>query len=281
LRGPLVCLTSDIAKSLIGGEREVSLDLGISEDRVKVEDDQVTFPSGDSMDVSMLNKVSRRDNVVFVLLDSHPVPVEVRNRHYMKLVPTGTAPVLEIDGVRMHRTKNTTPEKDADSKVAALNISGGRLLEIGTGLGYTTKAAARKELTCVVSLELDPNVLQIARINPWSQGLFEDPLINIILADSCRLVLGLPKESFDYILHDPPTLARAGDLYSEVFYGQLHSVLRTGGRLFHYTGLPGATSRGLNVAAAVAGRLRRVGFSNVRIDHRNRGVLCEKDSSFP
>ena len=62
------------------------------------------------------------------------------------------------------------------------------------------------------------------------------------------------------MLHDPPRFALAGELYSLSFYTELARVLRRGGRLFHYTGAPNSRSRGRDLAAEVATRLRAAGF---------------------
>jgi uncharacterized protein len=78
----------------------------------------------------------------------------------------------------------------------------------------------------------------IAQLNPWSQELFADPKISQLMGDACEVVPAFANESFDRVIHDPPTLKLAGELYSSAFYRELYSILKRGGRLFHYSGDP-------------------------------------------
>ncbi|MDQ6660672.1 MAG: spermine synthase, partial [Chloroflexota bacterium] len=77
---------------------------------------------------------------------------------------------------------------------------------------------------------------EIARLNPWSQGLFNNPKIQQIMGDTFEVVQGFEDESFSRIIHDPPVFSLAGELYSGAFYQQLYRILKRGGRLFHYIG---------------------------------------------
>ena len=52
----------------------------------------------------------------------------------------------------------------------------GCVLDTATGLGYTAIEAA-KTAEQVVTIELDPVALEIARLNPWSQTMFDNPEI--------------------------------------------------------------------------------------------------------
>ena len=63
------------------------------------------------------------------------------------------------------------------------------------------------------------------------------------------------------ILHDPPRFGFAGELYSQAFYAQLARVLRRGGHLFHYTGMPNRLTSGRDVPREVCKRLEKAGFS--------------------
>jgi hypothetical protein len=60
-----------------------------------------------------------------------------------------------------------------------------------------------------------------------------------------------------------------------VFYDELARVLRTGGRLFHYTGTPNRLTSGRDVPQEVARRLRLAGFTT-QID--GDGVLAVRGS---
>jgi predicted methyltransferase len=80
-------------------------------------------------------------------------------------------------------------------------------------------------------------------------------------ADVSNAIDALSDQCFDAILHDPPRFGIAGELYSQRFYDQLARVLKSGGKLFHYTGTPNKLTTGRDVPAEVATRLRRAGFA--------------------
>jgi uncharacterized protein len=173
-------------------------------------------------------------------------------------MPTAGAPTMLVSGFSMHRIKGTEPWADTQSKIRALAPIAGRVLDTTTGLGYTALLAARAAGE-VVTIELDPVGIEIARRNPWSSELFTRPNIHQRLGDAFEIVDELPASSFDRVIHDPPYLTLAGDLYSEEMYRRLHRVLRPGGRLFHYIGDP-ASQSGARVTTGVIRRLEAVGF---------------------
>lgn len=269
-------LTAEVVEKILRGEDRVSLDLGLSEAVVSPQGGSVIFPDGSRVDLESLRDILKRPDTVFMLLDSELSPVSLSNSHYYKLVPTSGAPTLEIDGVRMHRTKGTTPEADAMEKVRALGIRGGLVLEIGTGLGYTAQAAVKAGAGSVVSVELSPAVLKIAVMNPWSRGIFIDERIHVVLGDAYDIVRSLRSGLFDYMIHDPPRLSLAGHLYGASFYAELFRVLKKGGQIFHYVGEPGSRYRGRNLREGVANRLRETGFVKVFYHEGIRGLTCVK-----
>jgi hypothetical protein len=269
-------LTAETAKSILEGHTHVSLDLGLSRVEVAIDDECARLPGGAVVGLEDLRRIADREDSVFFPEGGALRQVSSWYGRFYKLVPTRGAPTLEIDGVRMHRTKGTTPEADAAEKVGALGISGGRVLDTCAGLGYTAIEALRKGCGLVVSIELSPEVLRIARMNPWSRGLFTDGRVHLLIGDSHHLVDSLTEDFFDYIIHDPPRFAHAGQLYGEEFYADMHRALRAGGRLFHYTGEPGSRFRRVDVMKGVMRRLRGVGFRRLRYHEETMGVICEK-----
>jgi len=211
---------------------------------------------------------------IYILVGGKIGPVAFfRDGLYYKLYPISSydAPTLEISGVKMHRVVGITPWQDSRLKVSRVKVGrGDKVLDICTGLGYTAINSFYRGGT-VISIEKDINVLNIARYNPWSRGLENIP---ILLGDAYEIVGDLPREFFDVIIHDPPRFALAGELYSLDFYRKLYSVLRRGGRLFHYVGEPGI-KKGKYLIGGVAKRLRMVGFT-VRIDRSLKGVYAQK-----
>jgi predicted methyltransferase len=224
-------------------------------------------------DQETLRRIAADQAVVYRLEPRGPARVQRYDEStggFYKLVPTTGAPTIEISGVRMHRTKDVTPWQDTEAKLATIRPVVGRVLDTTTGLGYTAILAARTA-EHVLTIERDPGVVAIAAENPWSRELFESPRIERRIGDAAEVVPTLPAASFDRVVHDPPTIALAGELYGLAFYEELLRVLRPGGRLFHYTGTPGR-ARGLDLPARVAARLRKVGFDHVRLRPEALGV---------
>jgi len=188
-------------------------------------------------------------------------------------MPTPSAPTLLISGIPMHRIKDTTPNQDTQQKLKALGKPYGRILDTATGLGYTAIQAA-KTADLVVTIEFDPAVLEICCLNPWSAELFTRPNIQPLIGDSVDLVAGFPDASFNAIIHDPPTFALAGEMYSSATYQQLYRILKPGGRLFHYIGNP-ESRYGATTGRGVVARLRQAGFK-VTPKGRAFGVLGMK-----
>ena len=177
---------------------------------------------------------------------------------------------LEIDGVRMHPA-GASPQAAAKAMVARLRLRrGGRVLDVCTGLGYTAIAEAAEGCS-VVTVEVDERVVEAARSNPASAGLFGNPLVKRFLGDALSFVASLEAAGFDAVLHDPPRFSFAGELYSQAFYEELFRVLKPGGVLFHYTGKPGE-KRGVSFRKGVAERLRAAGFIGV--------AWCEAEQGF-
>ncbi|MEM2650656.1 MAG: RsmD family RNA methyltransferase [Candidatus Caldarchaeum sp.] len=240
------------------GEAEVSLDIGLTRKPCLV--------SGDGMFVGklkvgwrQLEEMAESPEDVFILKRKPQRLSWFDGSYYRMVLPKwGHAPTLEINGIRMHRTVDISPERDALQKVSLLpSLKNSTVLDVCTGLGYTAIAALRRGAYRVVTVEKDPNVLEMASYNPWSRELF-DRRVKIVLRDAldflprCRMV-------FDAVVHDPPTIRIAGDLYSLDFYRELHRVLRNGGVLVHYVGQPGV-KKGVKIYVGVMERLRMAGF---------------------
>ncbi len=271
----------EIILSSSGDTVEASLDLGLtfrhyvlrSKRSVKL----LVISEGIYIDLERLRRIVKGRETVYYSPEGaswSPIAVFHRGKYYrLRAVGAYEAPTLEISGIHMHNIKHTTPWRDAERKVSLLRVGrGDRLLEIGTGLGYTAIHSARRGAD-VLSIEKDEVVLKIASYNPWSREL-SSRNIKIILGDASIVVRDLPGEAFDKVLHDPPRFALAGELYSRDFYAELFRVLRRGGYLFHYTGAP-KSRRGVNLQKGVVRRLREVGFTVTRVI-REYGVLARK-----
>jgi predicted methyltransferase len=251
-----------------------SFDLGRSELEVTLDSEGV---KADSVAVSWpdLEQVAGNDSVCFALDEGQVTPLrifsEVADRSF-QLWPTPTSPALLISGFLMHRIRDVAPDEGAARMVRALGKLHGRVLDTTTGLGYAAIAAARGASE-VVTIEVEPTVRELARQNPWSRELFESKKLTLLEGDSAQLLPTLEPGSFSAIIHDPPAINLAGELYSTTFYGSLLRALTRNGKLFHYIGDANSASGGRTTRGVVK-RLHEAGFSRVTILKDTFGVLA-------
>jgi predicted methyltransferase len=254
---------------------EVSLDLGLSLSEIQLDDRGAVFPDGQLILWGDLEEINQHEVGCFTVESGQIWKVqrfsELMNRVY-SLMPTSGPPTMLVSGIPMHRIKDTNPRLDTLAKIKTLKPLSGQVLDTSTGLGYTAIEAA-KTAEKVVTVEIDPAVLEICRINPWSARLFEDPRIESRTGDIFEEITQFEDRSFSRIIHDPPTISLAGQLYSAEFYERLARVLKPGGRLFHYIGdlksrSGGRTSRG------VVQRLKDAGFRRVVRKNAAFGVVA-------
>lgn len=245
-------------------EAETSLDLGISLCAIGLTPQAVVLPDGSTLAWDVVEEIAESESACFVIEDGEARKVQAFSEETGRaygLWATEGAPTMLVAGIPMHRIKGTDPLADTRSKVASVAPVRGRLLDTCTGLGYTAIEAA-KTADEVVTIELDPTALEIARVNPWSRGVFESPKIRQIIGDTFEVVPTLEGESFDVVIHDPPMFSLAGELYSLAFYRELWGVLKPRGRLFHYVGDPESKMSG-NVTRGVVRRLEEAGFRGI------------------
>ena len=188
----------------------------------------------------------------------------------------GFAPTALLAGFSMHRFGvGVDPMEDTERKLAAIAPirPGARVLDVCTGLAYTASGAARRGAE-VTTVELDRAMTLMCRMNPHSAELFSGN-IRQLYGNGADVVPTLPDASFDRIVHDPPTFALAGELFSETFYAHLLRILKPNGVLYHYIGDPASKSAG-NVAKGAAARLKKAGFGGVVIDYEAHGILAAR-----
>ncbi len=239
----------------------ILLNLGKDKEIIILKGEQVQIREV-SYDMKTIRKLAKEQSIF--LLEEKPRKIAFFDGCYYKLEPIkGTAPTIEIDGIRMHRTKHMIPLEDAERKIQYVGIkSSDIVLDICTGLGYTAIQANKKRAE-VTTIEKDANVLEIAGFNPYSRELFEgveQGTINLINENAADSVRKFDNDSFSVILHDPPRFSLAGELYSEEFYEGLYRILKPKGRLLHYVGNPGSKYRGKDFVKGVQNRLNYVGF---------------------
>lgn len=254
-----------------------SLDLNLTTQRVALTADGVQLTPTERLaweDVAFIND---DENSCFQLTPTSIDKIQAfsaeNNRHYT-LYPTERAPTLLISGIPMHRVKESDPHRDTLAKVKTVSPIVGQVLDTATGLGYTAIEAA-KSADHVITVEFDPAVLEVARLNPWSQALFANAKIEQRIGDSDEVIRTFADATFDRILHDPPMFALAGHLYSAEFYQELYRVLKGRGRLFHYIANP-ESKQGSTITRGVMRRLEEVGFAKVTKRPEAFGVTTSK-----
>jgi predicted methyltransferase len=279
----LVVLSHYQAKPLLAARRAlldmatISPDLNRTMVAVRLSERGVILPGGELLAWHDVARIAASENSCFLVTDGEIQPVQVfsETTNWMRsLYPTAGAPTTLVAGFPMHRIKDTDPYEDTLKKIAALAPVTGNVLDTTTGLGYTAIEAARTAQR-VTTLELDPAALEIARLNPWSQDLFENPRIEVMIADAIERIREFADEAFTCVLHDPPTFSLAGELYSEDFYRQLYRVLAPRGRLFHYVGDP-TSKLGRRMTTSVVQRLQESGFRRVIRKAEAFGVVASK-----
>lgn len=254
----------------------LSTDLGLSTVQVKKVEIGWALPDGQALTFEQIKAISEDENSCFLYFKGRITKVEAfsayTNRYY-SLMPTPKAPTMLISGIPMHRIKGTTPVEDTDRKIESIGKPFGRILDTATGLGYTAIRAAQTA-TAVITIEFDPVVMDICRINPWSRELFTNPKIHKLIGDSGDLAAIFHDETFNAIIHDPPTFNLAGHLYSQRLYRVFYRILKPNGRMFHYIGNPDSRS-GATIGRGVVDRLQQSGFS-VKPKGHAFGVLAKK-----
>lgn len=257
---------------------ELSPDLGFSRAQAELTPAGVLLPGHVLLAWEAVQEINEAANNCFAVEPDGEVRKIVRfsesSNRSVSLYPTRRAPTMLLGGIPMHRIKDTDPLADTREKIKAARPVAGQVLDTHTGLGYTAIEAARTA-DHVLTIEIDPTVLEIAAENPWSRDLFDNPKITQRLGDCFDVVQDLPDASFDRVIHDPPAFSLAGHVYSRDFYQELHRVLRRRGRLFHYIGNPASPS-GKSVTQGVVRRLKEADFTRVEPAPRAFGVVAFK-----
>ena len=257
---------------------KVSLDLNLTQSEVRIQQEFVLFPAGETLPWANIEEISRNEIACYSVSENSAKPIkgfsEFSGRVY-GLMPTESAPTMLISGIPMHRIKDTNPHQDTLNKIKSIVPVKGVVLDTTTGLGYTAIEAA-KTARQVITIEIDPTAQEIARLNPWSRALFEDPKITQVIGDAFDEIERFEADFFSAIIHDPPMFSLAGDLYSLAFYQQAFRVLKHNGRLFHYVGDP-ESKTGSRVTKGVLNRLQEAGFRRVIRAPRAFGVVAYKE----
>lgn len=196
--------------------------------------------------------------------------------NYYTLKPYNGIPILEINGIRMHLIKDfDTPLDYAKLVLNTIKINSQDLVyDTCSGLGYLAIEEA-KFAKKVISTELRKEILELGKLNPYSNDFFNNKKINII-KDSClNQILKFKDKEINIIIHDPPTFSIAGELYSLNLYKEFYRTLNNNGKLFHYIGTIGK-NKNRRFDLEIIKRLKQVGFKNCKYYEKLQAIICEK-----
>lgn len=259
------------AEQILQGKTEISFDLGLTKEKIEYCNDSVKIRN---LEVG-LNRIEeiakdKRDNIFAITEQGILKLLFFQEKVYkLRMIKPDTAPTLEINGIHMHRIKDTTPWEDSKRKVLYLDVKDKDVLDVCTGLGYTAILSKKLGAKSIVTIENDINVLKIAEFNPWSKELEK---IKIINEDALKTVRLFEDKRFDRILLDPPRESLARELYSRKFYAELKRILISDGILLHYVGSPGM-KKGAKFEKQIEKRLKEVGFREIEYVEEVQSLL--------
>ena len=183
-----------------------------------------------------------------------------------KLIPTSFRPILQISGTSMH--KQAFVERIESEKLQ------GKVLDSGTGLGYTAIAASETAKK-VVTIEFDKMVCDIQKINPYSQKLFINEKIKLIQGDLTQAIRNFQEKEFDSIVLDGGTPKSSGHFFSLENYQQVFRILKNNSKLYHYVPNP-HIHRGKDFAERIMRLLKKAGFSVLERNKEGSYLIAEK-----
>ena len=185
-----------------------------------------------------------------------------------RLVPTQARPILQISGTSMH--KQSFIERIEKDRLY------GNILDAGTGLGYTAIACGKnRAVKKVTTIEIDPMILDIQKINPYSQELFLNKKISLVHGNLTEEVLGFLDGEFSFIILDGGTPRSSEGFFSLRNYEQIFRVLRNGGKLYHYVPNPKVKS-GKDFGAHISSFLKKAGFTKIERDKEGSYLVARK-----
>ena len=134
----------------------------------------------------------------------------------------------------------------------------------------------KNSVLCVVGNNEFEDVLELAKINPFTAELFDNNNIKIQNKNIIVEIVNFNNNFFDRIIHDPPTGNDFTELYNISFYEELYRVLKQDGKLYHYVPRPGINSNKNVLFEKVIKRLNTVGFKNVEYLEETSGIIASK-----
>ncbi|MGV9173392.1 MAG: hypothetical protein ACOC35_12645 [Promethearchaeia archaeon] len=247
----------------------LSLDLNISTDKVEISPQNGSFnlPNGET--INFPRQFDPKKKICYTIMENQVHMMQTfdpKTDLFYQLVPTSYRPILKISATPMHKK----PFLDHLEKVKPR----GKIFDGGTGLGYSAIIAG-KTAENLLTVEWDPNVLDMARYNPHSYELFTNPNIQIIQADITEEIKTHPYEVFDNIIQDGGMAKSSGTFYSQERAHEIFRVLKWKGRLYFYLPKHGI-KKGRDFGGEQLSRLKKAGFSLVKRYREKSFAILEK-----
>jgi spermidine synthase len=116
-----------------------------------------------------------------------------------------------------------------------------KVLVIGGGDGGMIREVSRhKNIQRIVMVEIDSSVVEFSKkhLPMLSQGAFNDPRVELVIADGAQFVKST-EERFDVVICDSPDpIGPAAVLFTQEFYGDCKNILTEGGIFVTQNGVP-------------------------------------------
>ena len=244
---------------------EVSLDLGINKTKVKLE--KKAFIINDQ--IVKTKKIKEDDKSCYLITENGLEKAQFifnDSGKFYKLVPTQFRPILKISGTSMHK-------KEFLNKLKKDKLYG-NVLDSGTGLGYSSIIVS-KTADKVITVEIDENVIEIAKLNPYSQELFNSRNIKRILGNICGDIKKFKEKEFNFVILDGGSVKGSEEFFSLENYKEVFRILKHDGKLYHY--VPNhQIKRGRDFATEIISRLQKSGFRDIFRDKEGSFLIAKK-----
>lgn len=245
-------------------------DLGLMEIKAKLDNGCLIIHGEGRVD---LNKLKGDERACYLVEKGSIQKIQFFSREtnlLYKLQFTKGWPTIAISGVPMHRITRINPEDHA-MEMTSLVKKGDVVFDCCTGLGYTAIMAGEKAKK-VITVEIDENVLEVAKLNPYSKPLFERKNIEIIRGDSTRVIKDFKDGEFDAVIDDAPTIDMGSGLFSREFFNEVYRVLKANGKIVVYIGMRGFRT-GKDYYKGISRKLNEAGF---RVERKEFGLIGRK-----
>ncbi len=151
--------------------------------------------------------------------------------------------VMTLDGIVQTTEKDEFIYHEMMAHVPILAHGAARsVLIIGGGDGAMLREVCQHDtVERIVMVEIDAQVIEMAKeyLPNHSRGAFDDPRLELVIADGMAFVREAEAGQFDVIISDSTDPIGPGEvLFSDDFYGQCHRILRPGGVMATQNGVP-------------------------------------------